>query len=218
MRNAKLYLVFVLLFGVAVVAYVGGVTPQSAWNALFSQGYKYAEAQEGVLFASNEAKPSELLPLLAQGQSFILSPMMTVGNSALNGYASQGLIQQQIVLAGHRKITTTVIQTYDASHPSSTWQGCQTDFGTAKDNEFVSVEECTTLLRAQNSIVIETLFPNPSLFRPTVEISSNKIVIKPVSAGDIPGVNFLVMRALFSDAEELIQLTNDQVASSQENP
>jgi hypothetical protein len=211
MRNTKLYVLFVILFGIAAVAYLSGITPQGAWNSLFSQGYTYSESQQGVLFASNEAKLSELLPFLASKQSFILSPRMVLGNSPLNTAAANMLIQDQIVLGGHQKTTLTVIRVFENGTPSAKWVSCQTDYGSAKDNETITVEECSELLNTQNSIILELDFPNASQSRPIVELSSSRVIIKPVNENEVSGVNFLFLRAMFSDAEKLIGEANSVV-------
>lgn len=214
MRNVKLYLVFVVLFALAAGAYLSGVTPSGVWNALFSSGYTYSESQQGILFVSNEAPPAELAALLASKQSFILSPRMVLGNSPLNSAAAAMLIQDQIVLGGHQKTTLTVIRVYENDSPSARWDSCQTDYGSAKDNEKITVEECVKLLDAKNSVVLELDFPLASQSRPIVEMSSVRVTIKPVKATDVSGVNFLFLRAMFSDAEKLIDAANTTVSST----
>ena len=211
MRNARLYSIFAALFGLAVIAFLSGVTPQGIINGLFSQGYTYTNSQEGILFASNEAPPSELLTILAAKQSFILSPRMVSGNSPLNTAAANMLIQDQIVLGGHQKATFTVIRVYDNGSPSAKLLSCQTDYGTAEDNQTISVAECESILSTQNSVILEIDFPNASLSRPVVEMSSSRVTLKPVNESDVAPVNFLFLRGMFSDASELIQSANSTV-------
>lgn len=217
MRNLKLYSLFVILFALAAGAYFSGLTPHKVWNTLFSQGYTYTESQQGILFASNESKPSELAALLSSKQSFIISPRMITGNSPLNTAASELLIQDQIVLGGHQKTTLTVIRVYENDAPNAKLTSCQTDYGSAKDNETISPEECAKLLDAQNSVVLELDFPLSTMARPIVEMSSSRVTIKPVKASDVSGVNFLFLRALFPDAENLISAANATVSSANKN-
>lgn len=214
MRNAKLYAIFVVLFGLAAIAYLSGVTPQGVLNALFSQGYTYTESSQGVLFGSNEAVPTELLGVLAAKQSFILSPRMVLGNSALNTAAANLLIQDQIVLGGHQKTTLTVIRVFENGSPSAKWVSCQTDYGSAQGNENISVEECSKLLDTKNSVILELDFPNAQQGRPIVELSSNRVTIKPVRVDDVSGVNFLFLRGMFSDAGTLINAANTTVGGT----
>ncbi len=211
MRNARLYSIFVALFGLAVIAFLFGVTPQGIINGLFSQGYTYTDSQEGILFASNEAPPSELLTILAAKQSFILSPRMVSGNSPLNTAAANMLIQDQIVLGGHQKATFTVIRVYENGSPSAKLLSCQTDYGTAEDSQTISVAECDSILSTQNSVILELEFPNSSLSRPVVEMSSSRVTLKPVKDSDVSAVNFLFLRGMFSDASELIKSANSTV-------
>ncbi len=217
MRNAKLYAIFVILFGLAAVAYFSGVTPGGVWNSLFSQGYAYAESSQGVLFGSNEATPAEILDILAAKQSFILSPRMVLGNSALNSAAAAMLVQDQIVLGGHLKTTLTVIRVFENDTPSAKWVSCQTDYGSVQSNETISMEECSNLLNTQNSVILELDFPRSTQARPIVELSSNRVTIKPVSVNDVSGVNFLFLRGMFSDAGKLIDAANTTVGGTNTN-
>lgn len=217
MRNVKLYAIFVVLFGLSAIAFLSGVTPQGVFNSLFSQGYAYTESSQGVLFGSNEATPTEMLGVLAAKQSFILSPRMVLGNSALNTAAANLLIQDQIVLGGHQKTTLTVIRVYENGTPSAKWVSCQTDYGSAQGNETISVEDCSKLLDTQNSVILELDFPNSSQARPIVELFANRVTIKPVRAEDVSGVNFLFLRGMFSDAEDLIGAANTTVGGTDTN-
>ncbi|MBM3282271.1 MAG: hypothetical protein FJY86_02945 [Candidatus Diapherotrites archaeon] len=211
MRNGKLYLVFIVLFVLAAGAFLLGITPSSVWNNVFSSGYAYSDSQQGILFASNDAQPSETIPSLAAQQSFILSPRMVIGNSPLNSAAAAMLVQDQIVLGGHQKSTLTVIRVYENDSPSAKWLSCQTDYGSAKDNETITLEECSKLLDTTNSVILELDFPRATMSRPVVEFLSNRVIIKPVKADDVPGVNFLFLRAMYSDAEKLISAANQTV-------
>ncbi len=212
MRNARLYLLFLILFGIAVLFHLSGATPQSLADGLFSTGYAYSESQEGILFGSNEAKPSELLLVLAQKPSFILSPRMVEGNGDIIAFTSQSLVLQQVVLGGNQKITTTVVRVYDSPSPNAKWLGCQTDYGTAQDNETVDVVTCMKILDTTNSVLIEVDFPNASQSRPIVEVSSTRITIKPSKLQDITPSTALLLMSMFSNAQQLIQLTNIAVA------
>ncbi len=215
MKNTALYFLFALLLVGAAFAYVNKVTPQRFVEDLFSKPYAYKVSQQGVLFASNEASPPELLTGYASVDSFILSPQMVSQSGTLNSFVSQALVQQQIVLAGHRKVTTTVIRVYDA--PNGKWIGCQTDYGTARQNEFVSVDACQSLLTSPRSVTITIAFPDSARSSPLIELSSPAITIFPVNETEIPGVNFLLLRSIYPDASTLIGGANS-ILNSLQNP
>ncbi len=207
MKHQFLYGLFALLFIVASLTYVGYISPQAFVNQWWGQRFSFEETQQGIRFVSNEAKPSTLVAGLAEAPSFVL--VMHASETLedqYNAYWTQALVQQQIVLVGHDRLTLIAIKVFDKVN--GTWKGCQTDFATAKQNEFISIAACQQLMDTQNSAVIEVLFPDASLSAPIVEVTSRKISIRPVKGTDIPGVNFLLMRSMFSDAEELIGLAN----------
>ncbi len=213
MRNAPLYGLFALLFGFALVLSVTQTSPSELWGSLFSKTYAHTESQQGILFVSDAGTPSEVLSALALKETFILSPIGVSGNLPLNSWVAEALIQQQIVFGGHQKLTQTIVRVYDS--PTGTWLGCQTDFGTATQSTFIKVPECSSLLSTTNAVTLSIAFPDASRAQPLVEVTPSSITIYPVVENDIPGVNFLLMRALYSDAETLIGLANETVEDSQ---
>ncbi len=214
MKNTSLYGVFLLFLGVAAFAYVNHITPTTLWEDLFSKKYAYNQTQSGIRLVSDVALPSEILAFYRIKGSFILSPHMILGEPGeLNSYMSQALIQQQIVLVGYNKVTTTLVRVYDA--PNGKWVGCQTDYGTGKQNEFISVEECGPLLNSPDSLLFSIEFPDEKKQTPLIALSESEIRIMPVKPSDIPGLTFLVLRSAFPDAEELIKAANKVVENTQ---
>jgi hypothetical protein len=207
MKNRFLYGLFGVLFVAALLVYIGFVSPQNVLDGLFNKGYAYSESQQGIKFVSNEAVPSVILEQISGKPSFILSPYM-FDSGELNTFMSQALVQQQIVFTGHQKLTTALIFVHNSS---GDWVGCQTDFGTADQSTFITKEECREFLDSSSAVLIEILLPDETLSQPIVEISSKKITIAPKLASDVPGVNFLLMRSLYSDAEDLIGVANSLV-------
>lgn len=214
MRNAHLYALFVLLFGAALYLAVTQTTPQEVWTKLFSPSYKYTESENGIIFASNDAPIAEVLTYVSQQNSFILSPVGLSTPGSLNGVMGQSIVQQQIVFGGHSKLVRTVIRVYDK--PNGKWVGCQTDYGTSQNSEFISVEECEPLLTSPNSITIYVPFPDASLAQPLVLFTPSSVTINTVKEEDIPGVTFLFLRGLYSDAEQLIGIANEIVVKANE--
>lgn len=207
MKHQFLYGVFAVLFILASLTYVGYISPQAFVNQWWGQHYEFEESQQGIRFVSNEAKASTLLQDLSKAPSFVLvAHASNEINDQYNAYWTQALVQQQIVLAGYERLTLVIVKVFDKVN--GTWKGCQTDFATAQQNEFISIAACQQLIDTQNSAVIEVVFPDASLSAPIVEVTSQKITLRPVKGTDIPGVNFLVLRAMFPDAQALIDLAN----------
>jgi hypothetical protein len=209
-KHSFLYGLFALLFILATLTYIGYISPSQFVQDVFGTHYKYEESQQGIRFVSNEGKPTALLQQLAQANSFVLVPHASASIAdGYNAYWTQALVQQEIVLGGHQKNALIATKVFDEQN--GTWKGCQTDYATAKQNQFISVSECQGLLDTPHSAVIEIEFPDAHLRAPIVEITSQKITIRPVLGKDIPGVNFLLMRAMFSDSEQLIGAANEVV-------
>ncbi len=215
MRNVHLYALFALLFAGALFLAVTQTTPQELWGKIFATKYEYSLTESGILFASNDASIEESLAFIGQQKSFVLSPVGLQTNGSLNGLIGDALVQQQIVLGGNQKLTMTVVRVYDV--PNGKWLGCQTDYGTAKDSQFIGLEECQSLLSPSNSYVILTAFPDDSLSQPLVLISPTSTVIYTPKEEDIPGVNYLFLRGVFKNAEQLIGVAN-QVVDAVQNP
>lgn len=209
MRNVHLYALFALLFAGALFLAVTQTSPQELWEKIFATKYEYSLQESGILFASNEAPIEESLTFIGQQDSFVLSPVGLQTNGSLNGFIGDALVQQQIVLGGNQKLTMTVIRVYDV--PNGKWVGCQTDYGTAKDSQFISIGECQSLLSPSSAFVIRTEFPDSSRSQPLVLLSSTTATIYVPKEEDIPGVNYLFLRGVFKNAEQLIGVANQIV-------
>jgi hypothetical protein len=214
MRNAHLYALFALLFAGAAFLAVTQTTPQELWESVFATKYAYSLSESGIIFASNDAPIDESLSFISQQESFVLSLVGVQGNNPLNGSVGDALVQQQIVLGGNQKLTMTVIRVYDV--PNGKWLGCQTDYGTAKDSQFISIEECQSLLSPVNAFLIVVGFPEPSRSQPLVLLSPKSATLLVPKEEDIPGVNYLFLRTVFPNAEQLIGVANSIVDAVQQ--
>lgn len=215
MKNHFLYGLFALLFVVATLTYIGFISPSAFLQDIFGKRYAFEESQQGIRFVTDlDKKPSELLAEAATHKSFILSPAASESvEEGYNVYWTQALVQQQIVLGGNGKVTLVLVRVFDKVNGE--WTSCQTDYATSEQSQTIGLEECRQLLNSPDSILIEVHFPDEELRAPIVEVSPNKITLNPVLARDIPGVNFLLMRSMFLNAERLIGASNQIVGQTQ---
>lgn len=213
MRNGILYAVFALLFVAAVWFTVTNTSPQAFLDGIFAKSYTYKVTEFGVTFASNEAPPATMLSVLSERDSFVLVLRGEPGQTFLNSAMGNALIQEQIILGGHAKATTTVIMAFDKINGN--WINCQTDYGTAQQNVTISIEECGTLLNPTNSVIWDIQFPNPSKPTPFVELTPNRITVFPKNATDIVPVNFLILKSMYADAEQIIGAANTTIGDQQ---
>ncbi|MDP2666934.1 MAG: hypothetical protein Q8P05_05550 [Candidatus Diapherotrites archaeon] len=207
-NHLPLYALFAFLVVGAALIYWGTFSPGAFMDSLFAPSYTHQLTHQGITFASNEAPIDEITTFLSRKESFVLAPHLILQESGdggeQNSFMAQALIQQQVVLVSHRKVTLTAAKVFQGKE----WVGCQTDYGTARQSVFIPVDECQRLLQPNEGIVFEILSPDPSRATPIVILSPNHIAIQPVHDRDIPGLNFLVLRILYPDAPELIALSN----------
>ncbi len=213
MRNGFLYALFALLFLAAVWFTFSNQSPQAFLDGLFVKSYKYSLTDSGITFASDVAPPGEVLLALSKKDSFVLVLRGESGQTALNSAMANALIEQQIVLAGHKKATTTVVMAFDKMNGS--WINCQTDYGTAKQNVTITKEECGVLLAPSNSVVWEIQFPNPHITLPLFELSADRIVFFPKNIEDIVPATFLTLKTMYPDAEAIIGVANNTIGEQQ---
>ena len=203
-----------MLFVLATLTYIGFISPGKFVQDIFSKRYAFEENQQGIRFVSDLGKPSELLTELSNQKSFILSPAASAtASEGYNGFWTQALVQQQITFSGNGKVTLVVVRIFD--QVNGAWKSCQTDYATGEQSQNIGLAECQQLLASPNSILVEVNFPDSGLRAPVVEISPQKVSLTPVLARDIPGVNFLLMRAMFPNAGDLIGAANQIVEQQQ---
>ncbi|MCR4335222.1 MAG: hypothetical protein NUV57_01655 [archaeon] len=164
--------------------------------------YKYSVEREGVRFVSNSAQPSELLSEMRNSKTFIISPQFVEIGSE-NTYMVSTITLFSTVLIAKGKDVIVVGRVLDEK---GNLIKCQTNLGNVKTNEELSVEKCNQLLSDNFNTRIFISFPTGKTS--LVELEPRTIKITPSSFTDISHVSFVVAKALYEDAEQIIEQVN----------
>ena len=192
---ASLLLLVFIVAGAAV--YAGLFAPRySAFGML--------ESGEKVAFVSDEVDPNAFFGKIGESASFVVSPKLTESGS-VNTFMSNGLNAFIVVLSGNRKGATQLLQVFTGT---GALKECVSNFGDFNSSKTVSVADCSAMLSDGGSVRIVIDFPDASRQNPAVVVSSNRILILPSNEREIPGLSRLVLLAMFSNAQEIIDKTN----------
>ncbi len=159
---------------------------------------------KGVLITS-EGNPIEVFPEFAENETFIISPLInekakSVDHQMLNGL---NLFQAVFIGNGHK-----AIQVFRVYNDEGNFIYCLTNYGNVTRAEQLSTEECLEYLSPENGAIILIESPDKTLSRPVIEISKNKLVVKPKTNDDIGDTSFLALQIMFENSEEIIAGTN----------
>lgn len=157
---------------------------------------------EGVFIDSGEEDPYSLFSALSKKSVFLISPQMheraeTVDHSMFNGTA---LFLQ--VLEGNKRKPVQVIRVYDEGNELSY---CLTNYGDVNKSETLEKEECLEYLSQENSAVVLIQFPDQRLPQPVLEISKDKLIVRPKSSEGIGETCFLALRIMFKNSQQIVE-------------
>ena len=200
LQMSKLPIYVILVFVIAVLAFVA-----------FS-GFQdpYLVSVDGVLFKGQGASPFELIPKLAKEGKFIVSAEIYQPGKAVNPLMSNASNLFVVVLIGNGKEVTQLIQAVDES---GNLLFCETNFGDVKTQEQITVEQCNAMLNSSDKVVIEINFPNNELQSAVATVSENRIVVQSNSNAAINNSAFTVLQTMFSNAQDVLDKSNDLVKS-----
>ena len=171
--------------------------------------FAFVPLQKGILvenvLITSEGNALELFPEFAENDVFLISPRMnerakTVDHAIFNGAA---LFLQ--VLEGNGRNTVQVLRVYDEE---GNFVYCLTNYGDVTVSEELSTEECLEYLSPENGAIVLIEVPDNTLARPIIEISGNKLVVRPKTNDDIGDTSFLALRIMFKNSEEIISGAN----------
>ena len=160
---------------------------------------------EGVVFHSDGQSPKALVAQLSGEKQFIVSAQVSDPVKPDDTILFNGVALFLVVLNGNGKETVQVVEVLDAGgHPSY----CLTNRGDLKTEERVSVEECASMLGSEAKVVVTILSPDSKLVKPAVELSGKRITVKNNSFDSVGSTSFTVLKAMFSNAAEVLAKSN----------
>ncbi|MBI4053519.1 MAG: hypothetical protein HY394_05805 [Candidatus Diapherotrites archaeon] len=192
---ASILLLVFIVAGAAV--YAGLFAPKYSAFGMLKSGEKVA-------FVSNEVDPNAFFGKAGESVSFVVSPKLAEAGG-VNTFMSNGLNAFIVVLSGNRKDTTQLLQVFTGT---GALKECISNFGDFNSSKTVSPAECSAMLSDGRSVRIVIDFPDASRQNPAVVVSGNQILILPSNEREIPELSRLVLLAMFSNAQEIIDKTN----------
>lgn len=188
---------FLLFAGIILVL----VLVISVFFVFFYSPYKFRFDIEGVPYLSNEYVPTEFFNEFKQNEVVYVSPIMQEG--VTDSLTFNALSLWQIVLIGNN---VRAVQLIRVKGVEGNFVYCYTNDGNVFVSRQVSFEECSlTLNNPQNTVV----FIEQSKEK-KVLLEKNKLsVFSPIGA--VSTTNFYVMRQIFPNAKELIDIVNEKI-------
>lgn len=186
-----------LLLGISIIVIIALFVYFSA------PSYEFHYEKGGVLFASNEAFPNELMDGIRSEEKFVIS-FKSSEDFENSSAANHFLIPFLIVLIGNDKNVVSVIQVFNEQ---GVLISCETNLGDYHVNETISAEECSSLL-ASDGALISLNQPNGSLSLPLAVFSETSIEITPKGSDSIQQASYTVLGELFPNYRDLIEKAN----------
>ncbi|MFH0714944.1 MAG: hypothetical protein V1847_04425 [Candidatus Diapherotrites archaeon] len=191
------------VFGIAVFVAVLLVAVSFLWQP--AQKFAFESAEGGVLFASNVQAPAELLKgRFVSSPNFVISMDFVQGNAS-NPQLGQAMILWTEVLTAQGKNVHLIVRMLDAEgNPTA----CQTNDANKYVNRAISLEECQAVLENTSNQIIFLHYPDSSLQQPKVVLDAHSARIFPKTASDSPNASFVMLKAMYADAETVLASIN----------
>ncbi len=170
--------------------------------------YKFEAIEQNTLFASNEYAPKNHLALIAEKPTFVVVVPFEFQGQNNSFYASAPVLFTQVLTYKQKKVII-VFQQLDAN---GTMTSCQTNYGDINRNVTIGLGECNSLLSPSETVgLIQVIPANNALERPIVLLQQNKVLIEPKIGEDVSPVSFLVLKAMYSDSSDIINILNQAI-------
>jgi len=170
--------------------------------------FKFEAIEGGVVFQSSERQPSEFLKALKDYNEFVI---VLSSSSASEDISARGntMIMFQSILTANKKKAISLIRNFAKGSLAS----CNTNYGLAQLNEQIDPKACNELLDSNRAFVFLEA-SNPELRQPSVFLEKNSIFLKTVKDSEMQDVGFLVLKTMYSDSEEVVNLINGFLKNS----
>lgn len=194
MKKLPVYIILIAL--IAIFAAIATIKPAED---------PYAIQSEGVLFKGSDASPLGLIPAIAAEGEFIVSAEIHDPVQQNDSTMFNGLALFLVVLEGNSKKTTQAIRVIDSA---GNLGYCLTNYGDLKTEERITAEECNAMLNDNGKVVVLINAPNEKLPKPVANISGKRITIESNNFDSVNNACFTVLRAMFSNADEVLARSN----------
>jgi len=160
---------------------------------------------EGTLIDAGRENPYELFASIASKQVFIVSPEMNERTAAVDHEMFNGTALFLQVLEGNNRKAIQVVRVYDES---KNLEYCITNYGDTNRSETLEKGECLDYISGSSGFPVLIQFPDSSLAMPKLEVSQEKLVVRPSSQGNIGDASFLALEIMFKNSRDIIEASN----------
>ncbi|MCX6804061.1 MAG: hypothetical protein NTY48_05860 [Candidatus Diapherotrites archaeon] len=170
----------------------------------FMPKYKYSFNNGGVEFVSNEFTPSEFFPKFRSNDSFVVSIDLKFGES--NSWTVNAMNLWVVALNADKKNVHFLVRSFDAQGKIVS---CMTNDANILSSRELSTSECGALLNDSNKgLVIIRLASEDSAV-----LSKNKLEIFASGTKTISMVNYIVIKEIYPDFDQLLAIINERINS-----
>ena len=193
-RKIAIYAVLILLIAVFALVYFLEIPTNSSGVEV-----------EGVVLTSTDATVVEHVKAFASNEKFFVSGIVHDPVIEVDGLMFNSIALYLVVLNGNQKEVVQLMRVVDSSN---TLLYCLTNKGDLLTEETLGVEECNALIQAEGNAVVLIEIPDNSLQKPKITLSGNKAIIQGNSIGSLNNTSFTLLKAMFSNAEQVLARSN----------
>lgn len=172
------------------------------------QDFAFSFEQDNVQFVSDVGQPGDLLRGFGSRNSFVVGSEFAQSGSA--AFMTEPLTLFNSVLVAQGKFVVTVAKTVDAKKDVAF---CDTNDGNKLVNRRMTAQECGQIFDSSPHVVVLVKLPDSSLSKSRVTVLGNGVVIEPNSFPEVSRVSFLVLKTMYADSQDIIDLINSIVGA-----
>ncbi|MGI6589991.1 MAG: hypothetical protein ACOX1V_05025 [Candidatus Iainarchaeum sp.] len=174
------------------------------YSIFLSNPFKYSFNINGVDFVSNEFTPSSFFKEFRKNESFLVS--VDVVDNSSNAWVVNSMNLWLVALNADKKETLLVVRNVDSKGILS---DCLTNDANVLNSRVISKSECEGLLNDINKARIIISLSNKNF----VLFEKNKLSVFASGVNTISGVNYVVIKEMYSNFDDVLTLINQKIGS-----
>lgn len=160
--------------------------------------YKYSFVVNDVSFNSNYYTPNSFFNIIKNEKTVYVSPALQENN--ISPIMVNSMQLWNIVLNYNKINVIQLIRVYEDGE----LKYCQTNNGALEVSDMVNSEECNAIINDSNWIILI------NEGKPSVIIEKNKVIVSS-RVDDSSLINFMVIKSIFPNAQEILDLVNQKI-------
>ncbi len=201
---SKDWLAFILISLIFMVVGVFFLTQQPPKQVNFENFFE----ENNFVFASNFDKPKSLISSFSKKKTFYIIAPFTLTPSPINSVMNNSFATPIAAVAAGNDINAVLF--FGTYSDNQELIKCGTNFGNPKTFVELEKEQCLKFFNSKDfSIVkVQVFYPNSSQNFSLIEFGENNIFLKPKKITDLTPMTLAIVRKLFSNADEVLDITN----------